>query len=213
MLPAMALSLDLSLVNAALSRSGTAQPLTLSSLEGGGKAAELVKTNYEEMVTGALSEYPWKFATKIAELNRLDPAAAGDPPEPWTAAYQLPTDILDLRAIKVIGCAINYAVHGDKILCDAASSDHVIAHYLWRVPEVKMRPWFREMMIRRLEVLFLRGIGERYDEAKDREGDARVQWAVAKNRDSQEQPPQDPFVSPTLLTRLGFVYPPTIPWR
>jgi len=40
-----------------LSRARTAQPLTLSTLEGGGKAAELVKTNYEEMVTGALSEF------------------------------------------------------------------------------------------------------------------------------------------------------------
>ncbi len=207
----MALSLDLSLVNAALSRSGTAKPI--SSLEGGGKAQELVQTNYEEMVTGALSEYPWKFATKITELNRLDPNVAGDPPEPWTAAYQLPTDILDLRAIKVRGCPINYAVHGDKILNDAASSDHVIAHYLWRVPETKMRPWFRELMIIRLEVLFLRGIGERYSEADSRDKKAIVQLAGAKNRDAQEQPPQDPFVSPTLLTRLGFTYPPAIPWR
>jgi hypothetical protein len=209
----MALSLDLSLVNAALSRTGTAQPLTISSLATGGKAQELVQTNYEEMVTGALSEYPWKFATKIVELNRLDPDVEGDPPEPWTAAYQLPTDILDLRAIKVRGCPIFYAVHGNKILCDAASSDHVIAHYLWRVPEVNMRPWFRELMIRRLEVLFLRGIGERYDEADSREKKAILQLAVAKNRDAQEEPPKDPFVSPTLLTRLGFVYPPTMPWR
>jgi hypothetical protein len=33
------------------------------------------------------------------------------------------------------------------------------------------------------------------------------------HRDAQEQLPQDPFISPTLRTRLGFVSPPTIPWR
>jgi hypothetical protein len=57
------------------------------------------------------------------------------------------------------------------------------------------------------------GNRERYDEADARKKDAIVALAVAKNRDAQEQPPQDSFVSPTQLTRLGFVYPPTIPRR
>lgn len=205
--------LDLTLVNAALSRTGTAAPI--SQLGDGSKAAEIVATNYDKLVRAQLAAYPWKFASKIAELNRLDPDVAGDPPEPWSAAYQLPTDLLDLRTVMVGGSPIYYAVHGSKILCDAAESDAVIAHYLWRVTESAMPEWFAEFIIVKLEAMFLRGIGERYDQATERDQAAMVQWSIAKNRDAQSQSPRDPFVSPTLQARAGTMVmtPGQFPWR
>jgi hypothetical protein len=205
-------ALDLTLVNAALTRTGTAPPLSATT---GGSAAEgIVLNNYEQTIRSALAGYPWKFATKIDELDRLDPTVHGDPPEPWQAAYQLPVDLLDLRTVMVSGFPIFYAVHGDKILCNVNESDQVIAHYLWRVPEVSMPPWFAEWVIITMEVMFLRGIGERYDEADAREKKALFQWGMAKNRDAQSQSPRDPTVSPTLLARGGF-WPVTtpFPWR
>lgn len=205
-------NLDLTIVNAALSRTGTAQPI--SQLGDGSKAAEIVATNYDKLVRAQLAAYPWKFASKIDELDRLDPAVHGDPPEPWLAAYQLPTDLLDLRAVMVGGSPIPYAVHGNKILCDAAESESVIAHYLWRVAETAMPEWFAEFIIIKMEAMFLRGIGERYDQASDRDQAAMIQWSIAKNRDAQSQTARDPFVSPTLQARGGYPgVPSQFPWR
>ncbi len=192
---------DLTVINAAATRTGNA-PVTALATDGG-PVASIALNNYENIVKAELSLYPWKRATKIAQLDRIDPDVEGTPPEPWTAAYQLPNDLIDIRTVKVAGYPINYEVHGDKILCDAGESDEVILHYVWRVPEVDWPPWFREGMTRRMEAMFLRGVGERYREGQARDEAAQEQFALAKNRDSQSQTPRDPMISPTLRARGG----------
>jgi hypothetical protein len=127
----------------------------------------------------------------------------GDPPSPLTSAYQLPDDFIEIRTVKVGGYPIHYEVHADKILCDAESSDDVILHYIWRVPEADWPPWFREGMIRRWEAILLRGVGERYREAEARDEAAKEQFAIARHRDAQSQQSRDPVSSPTLAARGG----------
>lgn len=197
---------DLSVINAAATRTGN-EPITALSADGG-PVASIALSNYENLVKAELSQYPWKQATKIIQLDRIDADVSGDPPEPWTAAYTKPTDCLEIRAVMVSGLPINYAVHGSTILCDADESDEVIMHYLWRVPEASWPAWFREGMIQRCEAMFLRGVGERYREAQARDQSAADQFRVAKNRDSQQQTARDPMVSPTLRARGG-----SIPYR
>lgn len=196
----MAIS-DLTVINAAATRTGS-DPISVIATDTG-PVAKIAQNNYEDAVKAELSLYPWKRATKIAQLTRLDPDVEGDPPEPWTAAYQLPTDMVDIRTVKVSGFPINYEVHGDTILCDAAEGDDVILHYVWRVPEAQWPPWFREGMTRRMEAMFLRGIGERHNEADERERAAKESFSLARNRDSQSQTPRDPTQSPTLAARGG----------
>lgn len=191
---------DLSLINAALTRIGE-PPIT--SLTSSATGAKIANENYDVLVEGELSNYPWKRASKIEQLDRLDADTEGDPPEPWTAAYQLPEDLVEIRTVKVGGQPIPYEVHGDSILCDASESDEVILHYIWRAAEVDWPPWFRLGIVYRLEALFLRGIGERYKEAAERDNSAEEQFAKARNRDSQSQPSRDPFTSPTLTARRG----------
>jgi hypothetical protein len=193
---------DLSIINAALTRSGNNPITSLSSTDIG---AVIANSNYEVLVEGELSNYPWKRASNTAQLARLDPDEVGEPPEPWTAAYQLPEDMVDIRSVKVAGNPINYAVHGDTILCDAAEDDEVILHYVWRAAEVDWPAWFRLGMILRCEAMFLRGIGERHREADDADARANEQFAKARNRDSQSQTPRDPYTSPTLAARRGSV--------
>jgi hypothetical protein len=192
---------DLTVINAAATRTGN-EPITALSTDGG-PIASIALNNYEDLVKAELSLYPWKRATKIAQLDRLDPDVEGEPPEPWTAAYQQPTDLMEIRTVKVAGYPINYEVHGDTILCDADEADEVILHYIWRVPEADWPPWFREGVTRRMEAVFLRGVGERYREAQARDDAAQEQFALAKNRDSQSQTPRDPMISPTLAARSG----------
>jgi hypothetical protein len=191
---------DLTLLNAALTRTGN-DPLT--SLTSGGAAAAIANANYEFIVKNEISLQPYKKATKIEQLARIDPDVDGDPPEPWTAAYQLPTDLVDIRTVKVAGLPIDYEQHGDTIVCDAAEDDEVILHYVWRVPETWFPPWLAEGIIRRMEAVFLRGLGERYAESKTRDEAAGQQFTLARNRDSQSGPPRDVWVSPMVRARNG----------
>lgn len=191
---------DLTLINAALTRTGN-EPIT--SLTGGAASQRVAASNYEEVVKNELALHPWKKATKIEQLDRLDPDIVGEPPEPWTAAYQLPTDLVEIRTIRVAGLQIDYEQHGDTLVCNAGESDAVILHYVWRVPETWFPPWLREGIIRRMEAVFLRGIGERYDEGQVRDKAADEQFAKARHRDSQGQTARDPVTQPTLLARRG----------
>lgn len=189
---------DLSIINAALTRIGE-EPIT--SLGGSGVAEKVANENYEFMVEAHLSVYPWKRASKIKQLSRLDEDEHGEPPEPWTAAYQLPTDLTEIRTVKVGGQPISYEVHGDTILCDADEADEVILHYVWRAAESDWPAWFREGMIRELIPVLLRGIGERYSEARTMQDEAKLWWLTAKNRDAQSQTARSPLRSTTLAAR------------
>jgi hypothetical protein len=193
---------DLSVINSALTRIGHNNITSLNSAD---IAATIASENYETTVEAYLSVYPWKRASNTAQLSRLDPDVHGEPPEPWAAAYRLPSDLTEIRAVKVGGYPINYQVHGDTILSDTAESDAVILHYVWRAAENDWPPWFREGMTRVMEAIFLRGIGERYREAELREEAAKEWWKIAKNRDSQSQPNRNPVSSPTLAARRGSV--------
>ena len=197
----MTTTADLTVINAAATRTGNDPVSTLAS--DGTPVAQIALNNYEDAVKTELALYPWKRATKVTQITRLDSDVVGDPPEPWTAAYQLPDDFLEIRTVKVAGRPINYEVHGRTILCDASESDEVILLYIWRVPESQWPAWFREGMTRRLEAIFLRGIGERAAEAKARDAAADESFAKARNRDAQQQPPRDPTQSPTLAARSG----------
>lgn len=193
---------DFSVLNAALTRIGE-PPIT--SLSGGSVAAKIANENYELTVEAHLSVYPWKRASKTEQLARLDPDEVGEPPEPWTAAYQLPSDLTEIRTVKVGGYPIPYEIHGDKVLCDADEADDVILHYVWRAAEADWPAWFKEGMTRVMEGIFLRGIGERYREAQVRDDAAADWWRIAKNRDAQSQTSRAPQRSSTLAARTGGV--------
>jgi hypothetical protein len=191
---------DLDICSAALTRTGS-DPIT--SFSGTTAGAKIAAQNYEIIVKSEMARHPWKRSSKIAVLNRLDPATEGTPPEPWTAAYQLPDDLVEIRALRVGGANIDYEVHGDTVLCDASAADDVILLYVWRQAEAFWPPWFVEGITRRLEAVFLRGIGERYREAAARDQAADEQFASARHRDSQSQTPRPVNVSTTLAARRG----------
>jgi hypothetical protein len=71
------------------------------------------------------------------------------------------------------------------------------------VPETDWPATFAEAIIQHLEALFLRAVGERYQEAKDRQNDARLTLQAAKLEDAQNNPSRNPVRSPTLEARTG----------
>lgn len=196
---------DLSIINAAATRTGN-EPVTniASDTTSVGKIA---RENYENLVRAHLALNPWKTATKTDVLALLDEDVHGAPPEPWSAAYQRPVDLIEIRTVKVGGQVIPYEIHGDTILCDASEDDEPIIHYIWRVPESQWPPVFREFMIQTLEPLFLRGAGERFREAEAREESAKDWGGKARVRDAQSQTARDPVSSPALAARGGALPP------
>lgn len=196
------MSVFLDHINGALTRIGE-NPIT--SLTQGDHAANVAANNYEKMVEAELSRNRWRFATKFEVLSLIDADVAGDPPEPWAYSYQLPPDIMVLRTVKSGGEPIRYARMKDKVFCDVGSEAAVYAHYAYRVPEVDWPPYFAEALTIRLEAVFLRAIGERYEQAEDREKDAVKAFAVARRLDAQSQTPVNPMRSPTLEARRGTV--------
>ena len=202
---------DYSYVNAALSLTGNS-PITTTV--GEAPAQVITEQNYEPLVRAALSDHPWKWATKYEVLSRLDPDVHGDPPDPWLSAYQVPTDLLELRGVAIAGMPIAYTQAGDKILTQTDAGDEVVAQYVWRVPEANWPPLFGLAIRFEMEVLFLRGIQHDHEEAAEREKKTRLAWSRAKFSDSKRASTRDPVNSPLLRARNGSGIQPTMPtWR
>lgn len=196
----MAQNVDLTYINAALTRTGSS---TLTSLTGTSPGAVIAAQNYETKVKALLAEYPWKAAKKTVLLSAYDGDLEGVPAEPWTNGYQKPTDLVEIHTIKNAGSPIDYAIMGDAILANYDTTAELLCHYAWRVPETWWPAWFAEGVTQMMEAMFLRGIGERYDEAEAREKSAMRQFQTAKTRDAQQQPGSDPHVYGTLAARTA----------
>lgn len=194
--------LDLSLVNAALTRTGN-DPI--SSLTDGTVAAQITNANYEIVVKAMLATSRFKLPTKFEQLSLIDEDEMGAPPEPWLYGYVLPTDLVKMRTVKVDGVPITFEQSGRLIFCNYDSSNVVIAHYGWRIPESWFAPEFAEAVVQSMEAIFLRGIGERFDEGEARDRSAKDQLKFARSSDSQAQTPVDPILTPTLTARSGGV--------
>lgn len=197
---------DLRFINAALTRTGNTPITTLNDGTPGGNIAG---QNYSLLIKTALSAYPWRWATKTKTLAAL----SGTPDPPWLYAYELPTDVLFLRVVTVSGYPIDYEQQFNKLLCNYDTSTDVIAKYTWNVLEAYWPADFSEAVTQQLEALFLRGVGERYEEAEARAKDAARTLQAAKTADSKRASPRDPFVSGTLAARGGTPVRTTLPWR
>lgn len=191
----MAVFLDF--INAAATRTGN-EPIT--ELNDGTPVGNTAGANYDQIVKAALTVYPWRWATKTATLA----AITGDPDPPWTYAYQLPSDLLKLRSVAVNGQPFRYERQFNKLLCDISTDSDIIIKYTWSVPESDWPATFAEAIIQQIEALFLRAVGERYDEAEARAKEAKLTFSLARNEDSQGgQSTRNPVTSPTLAARTG----------
>lgn len=200
------MSFTLANINAALTRIGN-DPLT--TLEGGSPAQKIATANYEKLWKGLLAGYPWRWATKTAMLAAIE----GTVDLPWLYAYQLPTDLLHLRVVTVGGLPVEYERQSNKLLCNVDNTQDLILVYTYEVAESLWPETFAEAVIQHLEAMFLRGIGERHQEAEAREKSAKVQLQLAKREDAKSRSPRDAWVHGVLAARNGTAAYPALPWR
>jgi len=110
----------------------------IQSFDDGTAESSLCNAMYEDMARSALTNSRWRFATDQAVLNRLADAPTGR----WLAAYQIPSDSIMLSAVTVSDYPIKYDTYGSKVFCDAASTDIVIADFVFRTKEIDWPPYF-----------------------------------------------------------------------
>lgn len=173
---------NIKIINAALTRSGHNQ---ITSLTDGSAEAEVANANYNEIVAAAITRYPYSWARKYKELNRLSET----PDDEWSYVYQLDSDLLKFVVAEVNGSPIEYEIKGTKLYCD--ESDNVYAEYIYQPAESFFPHDFKEAVITRMEALFLRALSDKDKEAEARDSRADYQFTLARNNDAKNKSPRD----------------------
>ena len=177
----MASDTDIAIASNALVMIGS-QPISSFSDDDGG--AVVANEIYEDVVEELLAEKDWTFAKKMS--NSLSSLAA-TPEVLWDAAYQLPSDLIDVRTVLVGDSVVDYEVYGDQIFLDAGITEVVTAIYTYRAPENTWAPWFRLYAEFTLASCFAGSVAMKSDLAEMYQQKAAQQGAKARKRDSQRQ--------------------------
>jgi hypothetical protein len=153
----------------------------ITSFEGIG-SAEIVAANlYEPTVRELLGLYRWRFATVDDQLTRMEGAPKGR----YSASYLLPADTLQLQAVQIRGCNIEFDRFNDYVRCDAGADDTVIATRTVRVGEAFWPGYFEALVRTKLAAAFAIQVADDGEKAAIYEGKALRLFAAAKNIDAQ----------------------------
>lgn len=168
----------LKMINAALARTSNNQ---ITSLTDGSTEAEIMAANYEEIVWEVLSSYPWSFAKKEQELNKLNETTTAE----WEYVYQAPEDMLEIARVYQNGQSVPYEKNRNKIFTNVLNTETpVYAEYIVRIDETEWPGQFRAIVIEKLESLAQRALNEEYNVADALDRGADITARMAKNRDA-----------------------------
>lgn len=155
----------------------------IQSFTDGTAESSVADAIYEDIARSSLTNTRWRFATNQAVLNRLSTAPTGR----WDAAYQMPSGTLMLNAITVEEQAIEYDTYGDKVYCNAVSTDEVIADYIFRAEEVDWPPYFTLAVEFAVASVFAISLARDSQLGTAMENRAERQFIKARRLDSQQQ--------------------------
>lgn len=115
---------------------------TISSFTASTAPSKICGQLYPEYIKYLLSLHPWKFTLKKVQLARLSTA----PTNEWTYAYQLPSDLLLMRALynssdTSILPQTNYEIFQDEVYTDETS---VYIDYQYQPDESEFPAFFLE---------------------------------------------------------------------
>ena len=158
-----------------------AEPIT--SFEDSTNEALVASNMYEDIARAALTNSRWRFATEQAVLGLLSDAPTGR----YDAAYQLPSNLIMLHAVTVNDLPIIYQTYGDKVFCDASSTETLIADYTFRAVEVDWPSYFTIAVEYTLASMFAVSIARDVQMAGMMEDKAAISMAKARASDSQQQ--------------------------
>lgn len=145
---------------------------------------KVLSANYADLIESELSVYPWRFASKKVQISRLADEPVGSE---FEAAYQIPSDIINVQTVLVNGYVIAYDRYYDQIFCNASVNDVVILDGTFKAEEAKWPPYFTRLIEYRLAELLASGVAMRGDLAQYFRQKADEQSVKARHRDSAGQ--------------------------
>lgn len=155
----------------------------ISSFTDGTSESIVCDAMYEDIARAALTNSRWRFATNQMVLNRLSAAPTGR----FDSAYQLPGDMLMLNAVTVNGDPIKYDLYGDKVYTDAATTDVLIADYVYRADEGDWPPYFVVAVEYMMAGVLATSVARDNQLSQLMEQKAAFQMAQARRLHSQQQ--------------------------
>ena len=142
--------------------------------------ALVVNTHYQTIVDDALSLHYWRFACAQVVLNLL----AAEPAGRWGYAFQIPAEVLLIRAVTVSDTTIPFEIYDDMVYCDADATVDVVLDGVFNVVESKWPAYFTRYVVLKLATLLASGVREDAAMRKQLLDEAAVQFRLAKSRDS-----------------------------
>jgi len=155
----------------------------IQSFSDGTAEASVCDAMYEDMARSALTNSRWRFATDQSVLNRL----AEQPTGRWTAAYQLPSELIMLSAVTINEVPIKYDVYGSKVYCNESATSELIADYVFRAEESTWPPYFTTAVEYMMAAVLAVSVARDPQLASLMEQKADLQMRQARRLHSQQQ--------------------------
>lgn len=155
----------------------------IASFADGTAQSDVADAMYEDVARASLTNSRWRFATAQSELNRLVAAPDGR----YSAAYQLPGDMLMLSAVTVGGHPIKYDTYSGKVFCDASPTDVLVADYIYRADEADWPAYFTIAVEYAMASVFAVSIARDAQMSQLMEQKAQFNMIQARRLDSQQQ--------------------------
>jgi hypothetical protein len=184
---------DLDIINQALTGAmGEGRISNLEDPDDQSIKAQVMRENYEAVSEAAQTATSWRFNTTKLALSKL----TDDPPNRWSAAWQLPPDNLKVLHTWPPG---NYEIQGNKLYSN--NTDSIEIDYQRKLAEALWTAWFMRYVVAELVLRTVRGItGDDPTQAmKDELKNARDDGFF---QDAQQQPNQAPLPNPFVDCRL-----------
>jgi hypothetical protein len=158
----------------------------ISSFTDGTVESDVCDAMYEDIARASLTNTRWGFATNQAVLNRI----ATPPTARFDAAYQLPSNTLTVSAVTVNDSPIVFDTYGDKIFCDTATTEEVVADYIFRALEAEWPSYFTLAVEYSMAAVLALSVARDGSLAQMIEQKANLQMMQARRYDSQRQTTQ-----------------------
>lgn len=171
-------------LNAALAELGVSP---VGSLSENSLAARTGNAIFADILEGALTGYPWRFARDKLPLTALAETA----PPPWAAVYAFPAAALAVHSVSEGDQTTVFDVFGRKIVTMSAAGGGatVWAEVTVHIDPDQWSPHFRRAFILDLAAALAMPITQDERMAQIKRAEARDAFAYAKSRDAQGRSP------------------------
>lgn len=205
---------SIDLCNRALVRIGASRisNFTATQLE-----SQLAGEEYEprvtERLTGVMPGWPppggsafeWRFAMKEVALGVPTSLRETDPDtwdhDPWLAIYNIPSDLLAIRAVRLNGLPVPFIRTGAELLCSETANVRI--EYTFRQTEVNFAPYFTAALVEDLAAFFALSVKRDNGLAKLHADQALTLWSAARLADSKAMTPKVVKASRVVSSRFG----------